>query len=177
MEELIAKRYVKAIKEATDIESLENVTHIFTVLAASFKDEKFKSVVSNPNVNAEDKKAILLDAVNAADSQHVNNLIKLLVENGRVDIIPAIAEVMRKDLAYTTKRYIGTVYSNSDIDEKVMQDLSAGLGKKLNSDVSLNFVKDDFDGIKVNVDDLGVEINFSKSRINSQMIEHIVKAI
>lgn len=177
MEELIAKRYVKAIKEATDTASLENLAEIFSALAASFNDEKFTSVVSNPNVNASDKEAILLDAVKTANSDQVNNLVKLLVENGRVEIIPAMAEVMRKDVACTTKTYIGTVYSNSDIDDKVMQDLSAGLGKKLDSNVSLNFVKDDFDGIKVNVEDLGVEINFSKDRINSQMIEHIVKAI
>ena len=58
-----------------------------------------------------------------------------------------------------------------------MQDLSNGLSKKFDSSISLSFVKNDFNGIKVGIEDLGVEINFSKSRINSQMIEHIVKAI
>jgi F-type H+-transporting ATPase subunit delta len=58
-----------------------------------------------------------------------------------------------------------------------MQELSDGLSKKFDSKISLSYVKDDFNGIKVDVQDLGIEINFSKSRINSQMIEHIVKAI
>ena len=58
-----------------------------------------------------------------------------------------------------------------------MQELSSSLSKKFDLNISLEFVENDFNGIKVDVEDLGVEINFSKSRINSQMIEHIIKAI
>ena len=58
-----------------------------------------------------------------------------------------------------------------------MQELSSGLSKKFDSTISLSYVKTDFDGIKVDVVDLGIEIDFSKTRINSQIIEHIVKAI
>jgi F-type H+-transporting ATPase subunit delta len=100
-----------------------------------------------------------------------------LVEKNRIGIIPAIAEGMRKDLIATTKTYTGLVYSDSDIDEKVLQGLSAGLSKKFDSKISLEFVKNDFNGIKVDVEDLGIEIDFSKSRINTQIIEHIIKAI
>ena len=67
--------------------------------------------------------------------------------------------------------------STGEIDAKVMQELSKGLSKKFDLNISLEFVKNDFNGIKVDVEDLGIEINFSKTRINSQMIEHIVKAI
>jgi F-type H+-transporting ATPase subunit delta len=69
------------------------------------------------------------------------------------------------------------VYSDSDIDSKVIEDLGNGLGSRFDSKISLKFVKDNFKGIKVDVEDLGVEISFSKSRINDQMIEHIIKAI
>ena len=88
-----------------------------------------------------------------------------------------MAEEMRKDVANTTKTYEGIVYSDSDIDAKVVQDLSDGLSKRFDSKITLEFIKNDFDGIKVDVEDLGVEINFSKTRIDSQIIEHIVKAI
>jgi len=37
--------------------------------------------------------------------------------------------------------------------------------------------KYDFDGIKVDVDGLGVEISFSRSRISDQIVDHILKAI
>ena len=177
MEELIAKRYIKAIKDSSGIDSMENMTSIFSALAESFKDEKFINIINNPDVVRDDKLNILLDAVKTADSKEINNLIRLIVENGRINIIPAIAEEMRKDVANTTKTYDGVVYSDSDINTKTVQDLSDGLSKRFDSKITLEFVKNDFDGIKVDVEDLGVEINFSKTRIDSQIIEHIVKAI
>ena len=60
---------------------------------------------------------------------------------------------------------------------KLIEDLSAGLSKKFDSKISLHAVKNDFNGIKVDVEGLGIEINFSKDRIDSQIIEHIIKAI
>ncbi|MDD2789394.1 MAG: F0F1 ATP synthase subunit delta [Sulfurimonas sp.] len=177
MEELIAKRYIKALTSGSDVASIENMSTIFTALAESFKNEKFVSIVSNPNVNSKDKLSILLDAVKSANSNSINNFIKLLVENKRIEIIPALAAELKKSLSNATKTYSGLVYSDSDIDSSVIEQLSSGLSKKFDSTISLTFIKNDFNGIKVNVDSLGVEINFSKSRINSQMIEHIVKAI
>jgi len=177
MEELIAKKYIKAITDGVDVESMKSMAMIFSGLADSFKDEKFVNIVNNPNVSISDKSSILLDAVKSADSVKINNFIKLIVENKRINIIPAIAEEMRKNLARITKTYEGTVYSDSNIDEKVMNELSSGLSKRFDSNITLAFVKNDFDGIKVDVEDLGIEINFSKSRINNQIIEHIVKAI
>jgi len=177
MEELIAKRYIKAMNSGADVASIQNMTSIFSTLAESFKDAKFLQIINNPNVSSNDKAEILLEAVASADSSQVNNLIKLLVENKRINIIPAIAQELRKDLASSTKTYEGIVYSDSEIDANTMKELGSGLSKKFDSTITLRYVQDNFDGIKVDVEDLGVEINFSKTRINSQIIEHIVKAI
>lgn len=177
MEELIAKRYIKAISTSADNALLQNMASIFSVLADSFKDEKFVQIIDNPNVSSNDKSEILLEAVASADSSQVNNLIKLLVENKRINIIPAIAQELSKNISRSIKTYTGVVYSDTEITIKTIQELSDGLGKRFDSKISLTYVKDDFDGIKVDVEDLGIEINFSKSRIDSQMIEHIVKAI
>ena len=177
MEELIAKRYIKAIKKSSDVESMQNMTLIFSALSDSFNNEKFIQIINNPDVSKDQKSEILLSAVKSAESKDVDNLIKLLAEHNRINIIPAIAEVMRKDVAATKKDYSGVIYSDSDINKQAIDDLSSGLGKKFDSKISLEFIKNDFNGIKVDVQDLGVEINFSKSRINSQMIEHIIKAI
>ena len=177
MEELIAKRYIKAIKQNSDLENMQKIASIFSVLAESFDDAKFSQIINNPDISRNDKAEILIAAVKSTDSKDVENLIKLLAEHNRISIIPAIAEVMRKDIAVTSKSYIGTVYSNSNVDAKIIEDLGNGLGAKFDSKISLEFVKNDFNGIKVDVEDLGVEISFSKSRINSQIIEHIAKAI
>ena len=177
MEELIAKRYIKAMNTNANKASIQNIASVFSILADFFKDKKFVQIIDNPNVSANDKSEILLEAVASADSSQVNNLIKLLVENKRINIIPAIAKELNKEIARSTKTYEGFVYSDTKITVKTMKELSDGLGKKFDSKISLTYVKDDFNGIKVDVEDLGIEINFSKSRIDSQMIEHIVKAI
>jgi F-type H+-transporting ATPase subunit delta len=177
MEELIAKRYIKAIKNSSNAVSLEMVAAVFSTLAESFKDAKFRGIINNPGVTKDQKSNILLDAVKNANSKEVENLIKLLVENNRLSIIPAMAEELRKELSNMTKNYKGVVYSDNDLDTKLIQDLSSGLSKKFDSNIALTFIKDDFNGIKVDVEDLGIEINFSKTRINSQIIEHILKAI
>lgn len=177
MEELIAKRYIKAINIDADIATMQNTASVFSVLADSFKDKKFLQIINNPNVSSNDKLNILLDAVASAKSSQIENLIKLLVLNKRINIIPAIAQELKKDIAHSTKTYEGLVYSDTNILEKTMKELSDGLGKKFDSTISLRYVEDDFNGIKVDVEALGIEINFSKARIDSQMIEHIIKAI
>ena len=177
MEELIAKRYIKAIRESSDSDTMQEMAVVFSALAELFNDVKFVNIMDNPEISKDEKLEILLAAVKSVNSEKINNFIKILVENKRIDIIPALAEGMRKNIADTTKTYGGVVYSNTDVDSKTIQDLSSGLSKRFDSAITLDFIKNDFDGIKVDVEDLGVEINFSKSRINSQIIEHIIKAI
>ena len=177
MEELIAKRYINALKQTMDAASMEAVAAVFEGLATSFEDAKFNQIMNSSDVSAQDREALLLDAVKAAGSEQVNNLVKLLVEKGRVNVIPAMATELKKEIARTNKSYAGVVYSDSDIDANTMEGLAAGLGKRVDAQIALDFVKTDFDGIKLEVADLGIEINFSKSRLNKQLVEFISKAI
>ena len=177
MEELIAKRYINALRQTMDEASLEASSTLFDVLALSFKDAKFTQIMKSSDVSSDQKEALLLDAVKGAGSEQVNNLVKLLVENGRIFIIPAMAAELKKEIARMTKKYNGVVYSNSDIDAATLEGLASGLGKRVEASIVLDFIKTDYDGIKVEVADLGVEINFSKSRMNSQLVDYILKAI
>ena len=177
MEALIAKRYITALKQTMNEASLEASSTLFDALALCFEDAKFVQIMRSSDIGSDQKEALLLEAVKAAGSEQVNNLVKLLVENGRVFIIPAIASELKKEIARMTKKYTGVVYSNSDIDATTIEGLASGLGKRVDATIALDFVKSDFDGIKVEVADLGVEINFSKSRMNSQLVDYILKAI
>ena len=88
-----------------------------------------------------------------------------------------IADQLLKEIAVVNNAFTGKIFSDSDIDPKTVESLSAGLSKKVDANISLEFVKTDFNGIKVEVEDLGIELNFSKERINSSLINHILKAI
>jgi len=177
MEELVAKRYIKAIESLTDLEAFENIQTIFEGLTSAMSDSKVKSVIESPYVDKKEIKSLLLDCVKSANSKEVNNLITLLVEKNRTSVIPAIASEMKKIIAKEKKIFSGTIYSNNDIDASTIQSISGGLSKRVDAKIELNFVKTDFNGIKVDVEDLGLEINLSKDRLHSQLVNHILKAI
>ena len=177
MEAVIAQRYVKALASVLDQASLENVKVLFDALADAFNDKKFADLMNDPHVDAAVKESLLLSIVESAQSSAVNNLIKLLVEKHRVAVIPAMAEALRLTLAAMNKTYEGHVYSNTAVDTATLTALSSDLGKKMDATITLAFVASDYDGIKVEVEDLGVEVSLSKSRLNAQVIEHILKAI
>ncbi len=177
MEELIAKKYIKAFDFNADIASMENVASIFADLAEALKDKKVAAIFETPAVSAKKKSEILLDAVKSANSNEINNLIMLLVENRRINVIPAIAKELKKEIARITKTHTGFLFSDTQIEEQTLEQIGVSLGKRFDSTIALTFIKNDFNGIKVEVEGLGIEIDFSKDRIDRQVIEHIIKAI
>jgi len=177
MAALVAKRYVAALLDGESSENMAVYSAVFNVLASEFENEKFVDLISSPSIAASAKEEILLAAVANVGSEKINNFLKLLAEKNRLELIPVIADQLLKEIAVTNNAYAGKIFSDSDIDEKTVESLSAGLSKKVDANISLEFVKTDFDGIKVEVEDLGVELNFSKERINSSLIDHILKAI
>jgi len=177
MAALVAKRYVKALLDGENAENMAGMSALFDALAAQFENNSFVDFISAPDVASSQKEEVLLAAVEKAGSQKINNLIKLLAEKNRFELIPELASQISKEMAAANNAYTGVIYSDTDIDAKTVEALSTGLSKKVDANITLTFIKTDFDGIKVEVEDLGVEINFSKERINSTLISHILKAI
>ncbi len=101
----------------------------------------------------------------------------LLVENRRINVIPTIAKELKKKIARITKTHTGFLFSDTQIEEQTLEQIGVSLGKRFDSTIALTFIKNDFNGIKVEVEGLGIEIDFSKDRIDRQVIEHIIKAI
>jgi F-type H+-transporting ATPase subunit delta len=176
-EEIVAKRYVKALKESFDNEQFEALDAVFSALANGFKNEKFVEFMRSPEVSDASKATFLLDAVRPLESTRVDNFMNLLIEEKRIEIIPALSQEIKKELAKVLNSYKGCVYSNSIVEQETVNKLSEGMSKKIGSNIVLEFVQNDFDGIKVEIADLGLEIDFSQSKADAQIIEHILKAI
>jgi len=177
MAALVAKRYVKALLDGEDAKNMAAISAVFDALASQFDNESFVDFFTAPDVSASAKEEILLAAVEKAKSEKINNFIKLLAEKNRFELIPEIALQISKEIAVVNNAYTGKIFSDTEIDAAMVKSIGSGLSKKVDANITLEFVKTDFDGIKVEVEDLGVEINFSKERINSTLIDHILKAI
>jgi len=177
MEAMIAKRYVKALSSLMNEADLENTQVLFEALSSAFEDASFSTIINDPQISSEAKIQLMLSMVESAQSETINNLVRLLAERGRLFIIPAMTEELRLLLANTRRAYEGKVYSKSEIEPAMLFALGGDLGNKMGASISLAYVASDYDGIKVEVEDLGVEVSLSKSRINTQLVEHILKAI
>ncbi len=176
MVELVAKRYVKALMTQRDNDSLNSVYNELVTIASAFNDEKFVSIIASTDIAVEIKVELIVSFLNNG-SVTVVNLVKLLAEKKRLDIIPEIVKELKKELAVLNNSYTGIVYTNKELSSEDMNKLNGQFSKKFNVNLSLSQNVCDYDGIKVDIDGLGCEVAFSKERLKSQMIDHILKAV
>ncbi len=174
MEELIAKRYAKALSSVS--KDLPGLLEVLNVLSEVVKSTEIKSTLTSPIISSEDKTAMILSALGDGDATLVN-FIKILGENGRLDLIPTITKVLNSDQQRVSNEYEGVLKSASLLDEAELANLEGTLKKYTGSTIKLTQEKGDFDGVRVSVDDLGIEVNFSKQRVKEQLIDFIKKSL
>jgi F-type H+-transporting ATPase subunit delta len=176
-QEMIAKRYVQSLVALLDPSSLDNASDLFTVLETAFADSKFLQIMNSNDIAMSAKTNLILEMVETLKSDEMVNFIKLLGENGRLVLIPAIAKELKRQIGAIKRVYNGRIYSVSRMDQSAIDSIAHDLGTKMGASISLAFVESASDGIRVVVDGLNVEIDFSKSRLNAQITEHILKSI
>ncbi len=176
MNDLIAKRYVKALLDGKDLKSATAVYDDLKTIASAFKEEKFISIISSSEINSTDKVNLVISFVDKCGND-LKNLIKLLGTNKRLDLIPAMVKELDGQISRMNNTYTGVVYTNKKLTAKYVSSIETQFSKKFDVKLSLSQDVCDYDGIKVDIDSLGVEISFSKERLKSQMINHILKAV
>jgi len=174
MEELIAKRYAQALSSVS--KDLSGVLEVLNTLSEAISTPEIKSTLASPIISSEDKTGMILAAMSDDDSTLVN-FIKVLGEKGRLDLIPVITKVLNADQQRVANEYEGVVKSATSLDGADLANLEETLKKYTGSTIKLTQVKSDLDGVRVSVDDLGIEVNFSKQRVKEQLIDFIKKSL
>ena len=177
MEMLIAKRYVKALIEAVGDKKVTAATKSLEAISKAFEDKKFAELMVSPEVKRSQKEELVLAIAGDKCDPKIANFIKVLNLHGRLGLIPEIVNLLQKELQRRAKRYAGVVQSSVRLDKKLLGELESSLSKYVNAKVALRQVKSKSEGIKVVIDDLGLEASFSKDRVASDMINHILKAL
>jgi len=175
MEELIAKRYAKALSSAS--KNISSITEILNVLSEVIDKKEIKVVLHSPIVSSEKKTEMILSSLNEKVDIILLNFIKILGENRRLDLIPAIAKVLSSDLQKVSNKYEGILKSKETLNEDAVSSLEESLKKYTGSTIKLSQEKSDFEDLRVLVDDLGIEVNFSKQRVKEQLIDFIKKSL
>ena len=177
MNDLVAKRYVKALIENRDIQTINNISYNLNTISSAFGDEKFISIISSPEVADYAKVDLIISLVDGVHNQTLVNFIKLLGEKRRLPLLPFIASELNIQIAKMNNSYVGVVYTNQELSNNYISSIEEQFSRKFNVTLSLSQKVCDYDGIKVDIDGLGVEISFSKERFKSQLIDHILKAV
>lgn len=175
MEELIAKRYAQALSSvSTDLPAILEVLNVLSEVTGS---PEIKSTFISPIISSEKKTEIILAALGQNADTSLVNFIKILGENKRLDLIPAITKVLNAEQQRVSNKYEGVVKSTSSLDEATLANLEETLKRYTGSTIKLTQEKSDLEGLRVLVDDLGIEVNFSKQRVKEQLIDFIKKSL
>ncbi|HIP12776.1 MAG TPA: F0F1 ATP synthase subunit delta [Arcobacter sp.] len=175
MEELIAKRYANALSEST--KDISGIAELLNTLTESIDTKEVKNVLTSPIIPNEKKTEMILSALGTHADNTLINFIKVLGENKRLDIIPSISKVLNTKLQKVSNKYEGILKSKETLDAAALSNLEETLKKYTGSTIKLKQEKSDHDGLRVSVDDLGIEVNFSKQRVKEQLIDFIKKSL
>ena len=176
MSSLIAKKYVNALmKSCSDLE-INSVEKSINEISNAFSSVKFNNIILSPDLSSEKKEEFLLSLVDNGEVKS-SNFIKLLAVNNRLDLIPSISKELKYQISIKNNSYEGEIISNFEISQEQIAKLEDNFSKKFSAQIKLNSIVSDYPGVKIQLDDLGVEVSFSLDRLKSQMVEHILKAV
>ena len=139
----LARPYAEAVfKRAKETESSQEWSDTLAFLSAIMQDEGLAAIVNNPRVGEDDLTALLLEICQDQVTGEANNFLKLLIENGRLNLAPQIAELFEKykaeDEGYVDVDVI-TAYALTKVEEKSFAtSLEKSLNKKVNITASID---------------------------------------
>ncbi len=172
----IAKKYVKALTQSLDDNTLEALERDLQAIVPAFRDKKFQAIVQSSEI-PKAKKVEFLSGMLSLKDQKVENFVRLLVEKGRIGLIPAIVKELGRVIEERRKTYSGRVISAQKVDDQALKEIEDTLSGKLGVTVRLENVVSDYPGMKVEIENLGLEIGLSMDRIKQQIAQTILSAI
>jgi len=177
MEELIAKRYVKALLSLTKVEDRDNLAIILSGISQSFSDNATMAMIESPIISSDIKVETILKSLGDNIDKNLTNFIKILGDNKRLSLIPAISTIVDAEIQKELNEYTGIIKSNSDLGQESIDELEETLKRYTGSTIKLTQQISNLDGLKVEINDLGIEVNFSKERVKEQLIDFIKKSL
>jgi F-type H+-transporting ATPase subunit delta len=177
MEELIANRYVNALIDVTTAEERKTFSKQLSAIAEAFEDKSVVEMLTSPLIPADKKTSFVLDGLGEGGDAKLQNFIKIIGENDRLDLLPVVAKRLNQAIQKETNEYEGVVSSANTLGDAELAELEASLKTYTGSTIKLTQEQSDLDGIKVSVEDLGIEVNFSKQRVKEQLIDFITKSL
>jgi len=177
MDKLIAKKYAKALMESGDDAAVSHRLDVLKAIGDALMDADVKEFITSPLIVKEQKAELLLNALEGGEDATLSNLIKLMTEKGRLDLIPDLVAIVTFERKKASNRFEGIVHSDETLSKGTLETLEKTLATYSGAEIHLDQEHSEDAGLKVEVEDLGIELSFSRDKVKRALINHIQKAL
>jgi len=177
MNELIAKRYAVALMEIVSEKDLGEQLELLREILKAFAGEEFREIIASPLVPDAKKFEMLIAPLEEKLDRKFFRLLQVMSEKGRLDLLPDLEAILAFELKKRSNSFEGHVESDEALSEEEIGRLEKVLEKYSGASISLKQTGQQSDGLRVTVEDLGLELGFSKARIKSDLLDFIQKAL
>ncbi|PPI87644.1 F0F1 ATP synthase subunit delta [Candidatus Pantoea edessiphila] len=159
----IARPYAKAVFNfSVESKSIEYWQQTLTLFSAIVNDKEMKKIFPR-NLSSKDMYTIFIKICGNKLNKYSKNLIKLMAENKRLDILPTVlSEFIKLRYHYESTSEINLI-SASNLNNKQLTDIKNVLEKRLSCKVKLNHKIDNslISGIVIHLGDLVIDNSIS----------------
>lgn len=172
---MIAKRYVKALVSALNEKELDSAVKLFESISKSFADVEFANIINSPFVPKARKFELVIEVFKIKDKKLLN-FIKALSDKNRLSEIERISEELNRYVRAKNNQYELVIQSNFALDKKSIDEIKAKLEQKFGTSLIATHKQSNIDGIKIFIDELGVEGAFLKQSFSNGIKNYVLKA-
>ncbi len=177
MKELIAKRYAKALMESVKEKELNSVIKELDAIDGIFAQSEVARIISSPLLPGRKKFDMFIAPIKNKISKNLFRLLEIMSEKNRLDLIGDLKQIMEFEAKRRSNRFEGTVAADKKLSDDEIANLENVLNDYSGSRIELKQVDKGFDGLRVMVSDIGLELSFSKARVKSDLLDYIQKAL
>jgi F-type H+-transporting ATPase subunit delta len=155
-----ARPYARAVFETARADSSQAAwSEALALLAELTANADMQAALESPKLGAADKAQLLIDICGDKLSNAGANFVKLLAENGRLQLVNDIAEMYEQLRAEAESKVEATVTSAFPLSDAQLSAMTEALKKKLGCDVTLVTETDEslIGGVVIRAGDLVID--------------------
>jgi F-type H+-transporting ATPase subunit delta len=134
----LARPYAQAVFDlAQQGKTLTQWSDTLKLLASITSDGRMQAAIGNPRLTKAQLSGLLVDVAGAQLSETARNFVGLLVENGRLALLPAIAEQFEALRAEAEATMTAEVTSAFELSATQRSELAAALKKRTGREVTI----------------------------------------
>lgn len=140
----IARPYAKAVFDlAQEQGELSNWSEMLELTSLIVLNEDMEALIDNPDFGKDQVVELILDICGDALNDTGKNMVRVLADNGRLNVLPEIAELYEVERAAAEGTIQAEVISASALSDAQLQSISSALKARLGREISLECKTDE----------------------------------